>query len=76
MKKLIIVGLLAVSPMLAFASPVKTSKPVALSETQMQSVKGQGTIVVFVWSNNTWVLSAQINTGPNGPSGVYYIGGP
>lgn len=76
MKKLIIAGLLAVSPMLVFAGSVKTSKPVALSEAQMQSVKGQGTILVYVWANNTWVLSTNIDTGPNGPSGIYYVGGP
>lgn len=81
MKKLMIIaGLLSLSMAAVFATPAKTSKPAALSDTAMEAVKGKGTMVVYVWTNQngyeSYVLSNTYDTGPGGPDGVILIGGP
>lgn len=60
MKKIIIIGLLAVSPLLALAGTPKTSKPASLSDTQMQAVKGQGTIVYTFVSVHYGTVTQQV----------------
>lgn len=49
MKKLIIVGMLAVASLAATAATVKTSKATPLSTPQMESIKGAGTSFYYTW---------------------------
>ncbi|HLP07137.1 MAG TPA: hypothetical protein VK178_03165 [Opitutaceae bacterium] len=81
MKKLIIVGLLAVTSVAATAATVKTSKAAPLSTPQMESIKGAGTLYIYDWhrdafGNLGYQLVYVANTGPTGPSGYVHIGGP
>ena len=76
MKKLLIIaGLLAVSSA-AFAASAKTSKPIALNKAQMSAAKVQGTFTVYSWTGVQYVVSYVSDTGPHGPSGAHYVGGP
>lgn len=83
MKTIIIAGLLVVSSVAALAAPAKTSKPVALTDNQMQAVKGQGVMTVYAWNgssyyvvfhadvgNTTWSTHTVYSGGPQ--NGVYY----
>jgi hypothetical protein len=86
MKKLIIVGLLAISSLAANAATMKTSKATPLTTPQMESIKGAGTITVYHWQGTYWngyqyvnweyVVAGMYDTGPYGPNGAYYDGGP
>lgn len=76
MKKILLASVLAVASVSAFAAPAKSSKPQALTETQMAQVKGQGTVEVWVWDDCGYVLSQRSDTGPYGISREIYIGGP
>jgi hypothetical protein len=88
MKKLITVGLLAISSLAATAATMKTSKATPLSSSQMESIKGAGTMVVFVWTGYNWnsytqqyqywdyAYYASYDTGMNGPNGRTNYGGP
>ena len=79
MKKiLIIVGLLAISSVAAFAAPVKTSKAIPLSDTQMESVKGQAYLYVYIWNGSSYItyIGGQY-IGPNNYEyQIVYSGGP
>lgn len=83
MKKLILVGLLALSSIAAVAASVKTSKAIPLSTSQMEAIKGQGTVTVWVWteappgSGYFYYRLASVNdTGPYGPTFSVYVYGP
>lgn len=76
-KALFIAGLLAVSSVAALAASVKTSKAQPLSDTQMESVKGQGTVIAYVWINGAYVQQAPVFTHCMDPyTHVVYSGGP
>lgn len=57
MKRLLAITIIATCAVAAFAAPVKKSKAVPLNDSQMESVKGQGTITGWVWVNyqGVWV---------------------
>lgn len=76
MKKVILVSVLAIASVSAFAAPAKSSKAKTMSDSQMAQVKGEGTIEVWSWTGTTYVLSQRADTGPNGPSQEIFIGGP
>ena len=78
MKKLLIIaGLVAVSSVAAVAASVKTSKAVPLSETQMASVKGQGTVIAYVWFGTSYVAQSPVFTSCYDPyTHIVYSGGP
>lgn len=61
-KSLIVLGLLAVSSLVAFAGPARTSKPVPLTDAQMKSVKGQGYVIAYVWNGSSYVAQAPVFT--------------
>lgn len=86
-KRLIVICLLAVSPVAVFAASSKTSHAIPLSDSQMAVVKGQASMFVFAWnaSNSTYSLVYQANIGYTGyqfqfvyslgpRNGVSYIG--
>lgn len=84
MKNIIIVGLFAFSSIAALAAPAKTSKAVALTDRQMASIKGQGIITVYVWTEGAYITVFSTDVGftsswhtqniyNGGPlSGIYY----
>ena len=77
-KTLIIASLLAICSVAATAASVKTSKAVPLNDTQMESVKGQGLVYVYVWCGTGYQLVGTSVTpcGDNYAFHNYYNGGP
>lgn len=76
-RALIITGLLAVSSVAALAASVKTSKAQPLSDMQMESVKGQGTVIAYAWINGAYVQQSPVFTSCYDPyTHIVYSGGP
>lgn len=77
MKKILIAGLLAVSPLLALAHAPKTSKPMPMTDTQMEAVKGQSLMILDFVHMSTGVVTQEIIYIPDGQPGwvqyTYYV---
>ena len=73
---MIVVGLLALSSVAAIAASVKTSKAVALNDTQMASVKGQAVLRVFLWVGNNYTVVQTCYIGEGVTDAWQYTGGP
>ncbi|HEY4247078.1 MAG TPA: hypothetical protein VGM64_09495 [Lacunisphaera sp.] len=56
------------------AAPFKTSKAVAMTTKEMQSVKGQGYFYVWVWQQTSY-YNPTANTGVNSDGTTYIAGG-
>jgi len=79
---MILAGLMALVCSALSASSVKTSKAVALTNAEMQSVKGQGYFYVWVWTaSSVWDPNYNVWV-PNGsapapyPAGGGWVPGP